>query len=373
MEQAEAVVDLDAIAGNVAHLRGLTSAAVMAVVKADGYGHGAVPAARAAVRGGATWLGVATVGEACQLRDAGITAPVLAWVIAPGTPVLPAVRRGVDLSVSTVAGLAAVVEAGHTADTTARVHLKIDTGLNRGGSSEAAWPALVTAAAKAAADGDVTVIGAWSHLACADQPGHPSIDRQLAVYHDALEVVAHAGLHPPVRHLANSAGLLTRPDTHFDLVRPGIACYGLSPIADWPAAAALRPAMTLRARVLIAKRVAAGQSVSYGHTYTTHRPTTLAVVPIGYADGIPRSAGSAGPVLIGGARRYVAGRVCMDQFVVDAGDIPVADGDEVVVFGPGDSGEPTADDWARVLSTISYEVVTGIGPRVPRRYRGADR
>jgi alanine racemase len=401
VQQAEAVVDLDAIAGNVAYLRGLTAAEVMAVVKADGYGHGALPAARAALRGGATWLGVATVAEACELRDAGLTAPMLAWLVAPGTDVRPAVERGVDISVATLAGLDAAVDAARDTalrdtalrDTAlrdtdssarppkvsthdardsgfrpARVHLKVDTGLNRGGASLRHWPELVTAAAKAVADGTVEVVGVWSHLACADEPGHPSVDRQLAAFHDALETVTGAGLHPQVRHLANSAGLLTRPDTHFDLVRPGIACYGLCPVPAWPTE--LRPAMTLTARVLIAKRVDAGQGVSYGHTYVTDRPTTLAVVPLGYADGIPRAASNAAPVQAGGKRHRIAGRVCMDQFVIDVGDTPVSAGDPVVLFGTGADGGPTADDWAAVLDTINYEVVTRIGPRVPRRYVG---
>lgn len=368
MDQTEARVDLAAIAGNVAHLRSLTRAAVMAVVKADGYGHGAVPSARAALRGGASWLGVATVAEAVELRDAGIDAPVVAWVISPGTDVRPAVARDVDVSVATVAGLDAVRAAARDTGRTARVHLKVDTGLHRGGAPTACWPKLVTAAAKAVADGPVELVGVWSHLARADEPGDPSIDRQLAAYRDALETASAAGLRPAVRHLANSAGLFTRPDTHFDLVRPGIACYGLSPIRDWPAAAALRPAMTLAARVLVVKRVAAGEGVSYGHTYVTARPTTLAVVPLGYADGIPRAASNLAPVWLGGARHTIAGRVCMDQFVVDVGDTGVSAGDEAVLFGAGTAGEPTADDWADVLDTINYEVVTRVGPRVPRRY-----
>ncbi|BCJ37820.1 alanine racemase [Actinocatenispora thailandica] len=371
MEQAEAVIDLDAIASNVAQLGGLTSAEVMAVVKADGYGHGAVPAARAALRGGASWLGVATLPEAYQLRDAGITAPLLAWLIAPGTPVDAAVRRDVDLSCATLGGLADAAAAGRSAGRPARVHLKIDTGLSRGGATADRWLDLVTAAAKAQADGAVQVVGVWSHLACADEPGHPSVDRQLAAYHDALAVAERAGLRPTHRHLANSAGLLTRPDTHFDLVRPGIACYGLSPVRGWPAAAPLRPAMTVRARVLIGKRVPAGAGVSYGHTYRTERPSTLAVVPLGYADGVFRAASNAGQVWLGGARRTIAGRVCMDQFVVDLGDDPVADGDVAVLFGPGDDGEPTADDWADVVGTISYEVVCRLGvSRAVRRYVG---
>lgn len=374
MGQVEAVVDLDAIAHNVGHLAelaGASGAGTMAVVKADGYGHGAVPAAVAALRGGASWLGVATLAEAHQLRAAGLTAPLVAWLVAPGEPVAGAIAADVDLSVHGTGQLAEVVEGARLAGRPARVHLKIDTGLARGGAAVHDWPELCTAAAKAEADGDVVTVGVWSHLARADEPGDPSVDAQLAAFHEALAVADRAGLRPQVRHLANSAATLSRPDTHFDLVRAGISCYGLSPIPRWPAAAALRPAMTLRARVLISKRVGAGQGVSYGHTYTTAAPTTLAVVPLGYADGVPRAAGNTAPVLLAGARRTIAGRVCMDQFVLDVGDDPVADGDTAVLFGPGDDGEPTADDWAAALDTIGYEIVSRVGPRVPRRYTGA--
>jgi alanine racemase len=370
MGRVEAVVDLDAVAHNVGELRGLVRGQVMAVVKADGYGHGAVMAARAALRGGAGWLGVATLAEARQLRDAGIGAPLVAWLIGAGERLDGAVEADVQVSAATTGVLAEVAEAARRVGRPARVHLKIDTGLGRGGSAAELWPELVEAAAKAQADGLVEVTGVWSHLACADEVGHPSIDRQLAAYRDALAVAERAGVRPEVRHLANSAATLSSPDTHFDLVRAGIATYGLSPIRDWPAARGLVPAMTLRAEVLIAKRVPAGHGVSYGHTYTTRAPTTLAVVPLGYADGVPRAASNVAPVQVGGVRHRIAGRVCMDQFVVDVGDQPVADGEPAVLFGPGTGGEPTADDWADVLGTINYEVVTRIGARVPRRYTG---
>jgi alanine racemase len=369
MWQAEIRVDLGAIRHNVARLRSGTSAEVMAVVKADGYGHGMVPVARAALQAGATWLGVATVDEALALRAAGIEAPVLAWLLAPGLPLHPAVRAGVDLSAGSRELLAEVVAAGREAGRPARVHLEIDTGLNRGGAKPADRVALIEAAAKAQADGELDVVGFWSHFACADVPGHPSIDAQLAEYHDALRVAARAGISPRYRHLANSAAALIRPDSHFDLVRAGIAVYGLSPVPG--ERFGLRPAMTLRARVTLAKRVPAGEGVSYGHTYTTSAPTTLAVVPLGYGDGLPRHASNAGPVLLGGRRRTVAGRVCMDQIVLDCGDDAVRAGDVAILFGPGDRGEPTADDWADAVGTINYEIVTRIGGvRVPRMYDG---
>ncbi len=370
MLQAEALVDLDAIRANTAHLASGTSAGMMAVVKADGYGHGILPAARAVLAGGADWLGVCTLDEALALRADGISAPILAWLLAPGLPLHRAVAADIDLSAATPALLDEIAAAARTAGRPARLHLKVDTGLSRGGSPSADWPELLTSAAKAAADGTVEIIGVWSHFAYADAPGHPTIAAQIRLFGEALEIAERAGVRPQVRHLANSAATLTLPEAHFDLVRPGIAVYGLSPIPDWPAASALRPAMTLRAQVVLAKRVPAGSGVSYGHQYTTERETTLALVPLGYADGVPRHATNIGPLLLGGKRRTIAGRVCMDQVMVDVGDDLVAAGDVATVFGPGDDGEPTADDWAAVLDTINYEIVTRIGARVPRTYVG---
>jgi len=361
-------VDLGAIRHNVGQLsNAAASAEVMAVVKADGYGHGMVPVARAALEAGATWLGVCTLGEALEVRAAGITAPVLAWLLAPGLPLHEGIAADIDLSASSRALLAELVAASKVAGRPARVHVKIDTGLSRGGAPPAEWPGLVEAAAKAQADGRVEVVGVWSHLVYADEPGHETIDAQLGAFHDALTVAERFGITPRYRHLANSAATLTRPDTHFDLVRPGIAVYGLSPVPG--ETYGLRPAMTARARVILTKRVPAGQGVSYGHAYHTGRETTLAVVPLGYADGIPRAASNAGPILLGGRRRRIAGRVCMDQVVLDCGDDEVQAGDVAVLFGPGDDDEPTADDWAFVLDTINYEVVTRFGSaRVPRVY-----
>ena len=367
MWQAEVRVDLDAIRSNVARLRASTTAEVMAVVKGDGYGHGMVPAARAALRGGATWLGVCTLGEALELRRAGLSAPVLAWLLAPGLPLHQAIADDVDLSASSTELLDEIVAAARRAGRPARVHLKIDTGLARAGATQADWPALCEAGAKAQAGGDIEVVGVWSHFVYADVPDHATTDRQLDAFVDGLAVAERFGINPAYRHIANSAATLTRPDTHFDLVRPGIAVYGLSPVAG--RFHELRPAMTVRARVLLTKRVPAGQGVSYGHTYHTSRETTLALVPLGYADGVPRAAGNVAPIRLGGSNRAIAGRVCMDQVVLDCGDDPVSAGDVAILFGPGDEGEPTADDWADALGTINYEVVTRIGSaRVPRVY-----
>ncbi len=369
MWQAEVRVDLGAIRHNVATLRAATSAEVMAVVKGDGYGHGMVPAAQAALAAGADWLGACTLEEALGLRAAGITAPVLAWLFTPGLPLHEGVAADVDLAASSLEGLAELVEAARRAGRPARAHLKADTGLSRGGAVAADWPALVEAAAKAQADGAVEVVGVWSHFASADVPGDPSVDLQLERFHAALGTAARFGLTPRYRHIANSAGLLTRPDAHFDLVRVGIAMYGLTPIPGRDFG--LRPAMTARARVMLTKRVPAGEGVSYGHTYTTPSETTLAVVPLGYADGVPRAASGRGPIALGGRVRPIAGRVCMDQVVLDCGDDRVAAGDVAVLFGPGDDGEPTADDWARACDTINYEIVTRFGSlRVPRSYDG---
>ncbi len=370
MWQAQVRVDLDAIRHNVASLCAKTDAQVMAVVKADGYGHGMLPVARAALAAGARWLGVCTLEEALELRAAGISAPILAWLLAPGLPLHHGVAADIDLSAASRQVLRELVHAAGTAGRTARVHLKVDTGLGRGGATLDDWPALVDAAAKAQADGAIEVVGLWSHFACADVPGHPSIDGQLRAFREAVEAAERVGLRPPLRHLANSAGMLTRRDSHFDLVRLGIAIYGLSPIPERPAELGLHPAMSVQARVMLTKRVPAGQGVSYGHAYRTGTPATLAVVPLGYGDGIPRAAGNRGPMALAGRVRTIAGRVCMDQVVLDCGDDEVSAGDVAVLIGPG-AGEPTADDWAVACDTINYEIVTRMGStRVPRVYLG---
>ena len=370
----ELIVDLDAIAANtevLAHRSG--SADVMAVVKADGYGHGLVPCARAALRGGATWLGVALLDEALQLRAAGVHAPVLAWLVGAGERWDAALEANVDLSISAPWVLEDITDAARVAGRAARVHLKVDSGLGRSGVPMQEWMLLVEAARKAELDGTVEVVGVWSHLAYADAPGHPTIDKQLATFTEAVRNAESAGLSPHVRHLANSAAALTRPDTHFDLTRPGLSVYGLSPLRDAPPSElGLRPAMSLLAKLALVKRVRAGQGVSYQHRYVTNRDATLGLVPLGYADGIPRDATNVGPVLVGGRRRTIAGVVCMDQFMLDLDDDPLTAGDTVVLFGAGDDGEPTAQDWADATRTISYEIVTRIGARVKRRYVGGD-
>ncbi|MEU6152526.1 alanine racemase [Actinosynnema sp. NPDC047251] len=362
--RAEVVIDLDNLRHNVEYLARLASRAeTMVVVKADGYGHGAVEVARAALEAGATWLGSCSLAEALVLRAAGISAPVLSWLDPAGTDYAPGVEAGVDLSVSSLRQLAAVAEAARGVGRPARVHLKIDTGLSRNGSRPDEWGALVE---KAAATPEVRVHAVWSHLAVADEIGHPATDAQAERFDDAYREAVAAGL-DPIRHLANSAAVLTRPDLHFDLVRPGIAAYGLNPV---PEPFDLRPVMTFRSSVALAKRIPAGESVSYGMSWTAKTGTTVALVPVGYADGVPRTLSNRMHVWLAGARRPVVGRVCMDQVVVDCGDDPVAEGDEVVLFGAGTHGEPTAREWADITGTIDYEIVTGMyRPRVTRTYR----
>jgi alanine racemase len=275
------------------------------------------------------------------------------------------------VSVNAEWALAEVVAAARTTGRAARVHLCVDTGLSREGATAADWPGLVAAAARAQADGEVAVVGLWSHMAYADAPTHPTIGAQVRVFEEAVAVARAAGLTGARLHLANSAATVALPDTWYDMVRPGIAVYGLDPLGGDPAAHGLRPAMTVRAAVALTKRVPAGEGVSYGHTYVSRSETTLLLVPVGYADGVPRAAGNRAPVLAAGARRRIAGRVCMDQFVLDAGDAEVRPGDQVVLWGPGDGGEPTAQDWADAVDTIHYELVTRIGGRFTRRYVGS--
>ncbi|MEE1759377.1 MULTISPECIES: alanine racemase [unclassified Streptomyces] len=369
--RARAEIDLDALRANVRTLRASAPGAeLMAVVKSDAYGHGAVRCARAAVEAGATWLGTATPEEALALRAAGLPGRLMCWLWAPGGPWREAVEADLDVAVSGLWALREVTDAARQAGLRARVQLKADTGLGRNGCQPEDWPELVAEALRAEAEGLVKITGLWSHLACADEPGHPSIDAQLTRFREMVAFAEGRGVRPEVRHIANSPATLTRPDAHFDLVRTGIAVYGISPSPELGSSAdlGLRPVMRLSASLALVKHVSGGHGVSYGHHYVTPGATTLGLVPVGYADGIPRHASGSGPVLVGGKWRTVAGRVAMDQFVVDLGGDEPAAGDEVVLFGSGDGGEPTAEDWAKAAGTIAYEIVTRIGTRVPRVY-----
>lgn len=368
---AQAVIDLGAIAHNVRLLRERAgSAAVMAVVKADGYGHGAPQVARAALAAGAAELGVTNITEALALRQAGITAPVLSWLNLPGTDFAPALAADVQVGVSSVRQFGDVLDAVRRSGAPATITVKVDTGLSRNGVSPAEYPALLEAIARATADGAVRPRGIMSHLACGDDPQHPMNDTQAARLTAARAQALAAGVRFEVAHLANSPATLTRPDLHFDVVRPGIAVYGQTPI---PALGdfGLRPVMTLKCPVSAVRSIKAGDGVSYGHTWIADRDTTVGLIPLGYADGVFRGLSGRIDVSINGARYRNVGRICMDQFVIDLGPngAGVTVGDEAVLFGSGAAGEPTAQDWAELLGTINYEVVTSPRGRIARTYR----
>ena len=377
--RAEIVVDLAAIRHNVHRLRSYLGVPLMAVVKADGYGHGLVESARAAREGGAEWLGVASVEEALALRESGDTGPLLCWLLVPSDDVTPAILAQIDITAYTTADLDRIAEAARATDRRPRVQLKVDTGLSRGGARTADWPELVAHARGLERSGLAKISGIWSHFSASEDPADPTSDEQEKVFGEALDVAAAAGLRPEVRHLANSAGALLRPSSRLDLVRVGLATYGLDPApgvegSPWPELG-LVPAMTVTAELALVKPVEAGAGVSYNHTWTADRPTTLGLVPIGYAEGISRRAGNRAEVLAGGARRPVRGTICMDQFVIDLGPDGADQeaGDRVVLWGAGTGGEPSAQDWAQASETISYEIVTRIGGRMTRRYVDSDR
>jgi alanine racemase len=374
-------VDLDAVAHNVGHLRSVVApSAVWAVVKANGYGHGAIEVARAAIDAGAQGLCVALVEEGAQLRIAGIDAPILVLSEQPVEAVDDIIRFRLMATVYTVAFIDALASAARTRGVDGvPVHLKIDTGMQRVGAAVDAVAAVV-AAVEAHAPA-LRLVGVFTHLALADEPDDSFTDDQLARFDDALADVASVlpGTGPDgalgvLVHAANSAGALAHPGARRSFVRAGIAIYGISPGHGVDQrCGALRPAMSLRARVSFVKRVAAGSRISYGLRHTFERDTTVATIPIGYADGVPRRLFEAGgEVLIGGRRRPIVGVVTMDQLMVDCGDDDVAVGDEVVLIGtqdgPDDRQTIRAEDWADRLGTIGYEIVCGIGGRVPRRH-----
>lgn len=397
---ARLTIDLGAITANTAELcRRAGTAAVMAVVKADGYGHGLLPSARAALAGGATWLGTALLTEALQLRRAGIGGRILSWLHVPGEPFEEAIRADIDLAASAPWALAEIAAAAVRAERPARVHLKLDTGLGRNGAYGAGVDTLIARAAELNDEGTLSVVGMLSHFAYADAPGHPTVRAQRELFERYVGAAERAGLDLQLRSLANSAATLTDPTCAFDLVRPGLAVYGLSPVPQLggPADFGLRPAMTCSADLALVKDIPAGQGLSYGHQYAPREATRIGVVPIGYADGVPRAATNVGPVHVvrraaassapsgsgrgaggseplpvsSGQRATVSGRVCMDQFVIDIGAAGAArEGDEVVLFGDPATGVPSAQDWAEATDTISYEIITRMSTRLPRVYRG---
>jgi alanine racemase len=372
-----AEIDLDALRHNIRHLRDVAHPArVMAVVKADAYGHGAVPVARAAVEAGAAWLGVAHVSEGVALRKAGIEAPILAWLHTSGTDFTAGVEHGLDLGISGWE-LEHVVASARELERPAIVHLKIDTGLGRNGCPPDRWDALLARAVEYQEAGLIRVVGIFSHLAVADEPARPETDLQVQAFREAVAAAESAGIDVEVRHLANTPATFSRPDCHFDLVRVGLGIYGLSPFSDQGSAdLGLQPVMTFSTVVSNCKEVPAGQGVSYGYAYRTHKPTTLGLIPVGYGDGVPRIATGA-PVLVGNRIHPVVGRIAMDQLVIDFGTTGLVDtpdsplGKRAVLFGAADS--PAVEDWAAAAQTINYEIVTRISDRVERVYLEAPR
>lgn len=367
-----AVIDPSAITHNAREITSVLQeqTALMAVVKADGYGHGMLDAARAALEGGATWLGVAHPASALALYRAGLDVPILTWLYEPVTAaeLLPEVISvGIDISVGSPKMLQMVSEIAHRIERRARVHLAIDSGMGRGG----VHPGAVRAMGAALHEDDyVNVVGAWTHLAAADDPDDPMTDEQVAVFDRAVEALSEHVGPIPLQHIAASAATLTRPDLHRDIVRCGIALYGYPPV---PTDLDLRPAMTLTSRLAMVKSVPAGQAIGYGHTRITVEPTRLGLVPIGYADGLHRAASDQVSVLVrtadGDQRASQLGRISMDQIVIDLGpESTAAPGDEVIIFG-SEPGAPTAEDWARAGDTISYEVLTSVSGRVAREVR----
>jgi alanine racemase len=360
----EAVVDLGAVRHNVRRLKP-PDAELMAVVKADGYGHGAAAVAGAALDAGATWLGVALVEEGLALRRGGITAPILVLSELPPGSEEDALAGGLSPALYTESGLDALAAASRALGRTVGVHVKLDTGMHRVGlDPEKAEPFMRTAVERG-----LDLEGLWTHFAVADLPGHPSVSAQLNRFTAAAEELERAGLRPPLLHAANTAATLTVPSAHLDLVRVGIGMYGLAPSPEL-GRLDLRPAMALRSHVSMVRRLPAGEAISYGHRYRLERESTVATVPIGYADGYARRLTETGRVLIRGRRYPVAGTVTMDQLMVDCEDDPVEAGDEVILFGSQRREEITADEVAGWSASIGYEVVCGVSARVPRRYEG---
>jgi alanine racemase len=377
--RAEAIIDLAAIRANRAHLQQQTNADVMVVVKADAYGHGILPVARTLRQEGVTWLGVALPSEAMALREAGDTGRILAWLTVPGdADVRRCVAAGVDLGVSALWLLEEIAEYARALGVSASVHLKVDTGLGRAGSPTTEWPGLLEHARQLEVEGVIRVQGVWSHLAAGEDADHPSTAEHVGRFSQATLIAAECGVQPPLRHLANSGAVLSgAARTHgfdFELVRSGIAVYGITPGTTLGSSQELgiTPAMTLVSRLAQVKQVPLGHGVSYGHIWRAPTDTHLGLVPVGYADGIPRTAEGAHVLVAHGTawrRCPVVGRIAMDQFVIDLGvDDPPEVGSQVIIFGPGDQGEPTAEDWAQWSRTIGYEIVTRLGGRIERRY-----
>ena len=361
--RATARINLGAVEHNIRTLKNIAGVPVMAVVKADAYGHGAVPVALAAKAAGAEWLGVCFLDEAFELRSHGVPGPLVAWLLSDDDDFGAAIDQDIDLSVSSLEQLERV--AASTRGDRARVHIEVDTGLNRAGAAREQWEALFNRAVELS--DAIKVISIWSHLAAADEPAHPANKKQQVRYESALALAELLGLKIQLRHLANSAGTLVHPDFRYDLVRCGIATYGVAPGGEVndPTTFGLKPVMSVVSKVSYVRQLAVGEGVSYSHRYIADHPTTVGLIPVGYADGIPRNATNSGHVTYKGQQFPIVGTVCMDQFVVGFGATPIEVGAEVTIFG---ADATDAHSWALTAGTIGYELVTRLGERIEREY-----
>ena len=371
MSRASAEINLSAIADNLKLIKGKTNTQVLAVVKADAYGHGLIQVGKAAEAAGANWLGTALLEEGIALRNSGIKVPIISWLTPLGENFKTAINLDIDLSISSIELLTEVIAAGKVVKKIPRVHIEVDTGMSRGGVGDD-WQLFLTELSKTVKANEINIIGIWSHFARADEPGQAMNQEQLNTFEDRIKSASDVGIKPEFIHIANSAAALTNNGAHKNIIRWGIGLYGLSPdinnLGD-SKSLKLKPAMRLKAKLHLVKAVKAGVSVGYGGTAITKSDTKLGVVTLGYADGVPRNANNLAGVFVDGKRAPLIGRVSMDQFVVDLGiNSSAKTGDEVIVFGDGSSGEYTADEWAKASGTINYEIVTRIGSRVPRIY-----
>ena len=371
MSRASAEINLSAITQNFKSIKSRTTADVLAVVKADAYGHGLIPVSKALEEAGADWFGTALLEEAINLRKSGILKPIISWLTPLGEDFKSAIDLDIDLGIPSIDLLDEVIKAASLTGKTARIHLEIDTGMSRGGVLSE-WDQLIKSVLVGVNLKQLKVIGIWSHFARADEPDELMNQEQLSLFEEKVNQAKAAGIDAQFIHIANSAALFTNKSAHKNIIRSGIALFGLSPdiktIGD-SSSLGLKPAMKLKAKLNLVKEVKAGSSVGYGGTAVLKSDTKLGVVALGYADGIPRSTNNLAGVFVDKKRAPIIGRVSMDQFVVDLGITSTAKtGDEVIVFGDGSSGEYTVDEWAKAANTINYEIITRIGPRVPRIY-----
>ena len=371
MSRAVAEINLNAIESNLKFIKGKTNAQLLAVVKADAYGHGLIPISKSAIEAGANWLGTALLEEAITLRENGIKVPIIAWLTPCGEDFKSAINLNIDLSISSLEVLNEIIDSSAQLGKKPRLHIEIDTGMSRGGVGDD-WDSFVGEVSKLVKDDKISLVGVWSHFARADEPLEKMNSQQLSIFTDRVTKLINSGIKPEFLHIANSAAALTFKDAHKNIIRWGIGLYGLSPDVNYMGdsiSIGLKPAMKLKAKLNLVKKVKSGSTVGYGATAVVKQDTKLGVVTLGYADGIPRNANNLAGVFVCGKRAPLIGRVSMDQFVVDLGIESLAKtGDEVIVFGAGNDGEYTIDEWAKACGTINYEIVTRIGPRVPRIY-----